>query len=115
MIGPWEFVVIALAAFRMTHFFVYDSLIGANLESESKFATKLDRFSYNTEDGSDRSWARGKIGDLLNCPWCLGFWISAGLWAVWVWGPEWARYGQFPWAIAGVQASVEMAVRRLTA
>lgn len=26
---------------------------------------------------------RSKIGDLLLCPWCLGFWLTLVWWAVW--------------------------------
>jgi hypothetical protein len=73
-----QYVVVVLAAYRLTRFFVKDSLIGFSPESGSSMSMRLDRFAY-AEDGTDRTWLRGKIGDLLTCVWCLGFWISAAV------------------------------------
>lgn len=71
-----EWIILSFAAFRFTQFFIYDSLMGFNPESGSKMSARLDEFAYDTE-GRDRGYVRGKIGDLLICPWCLGFWLSA--------------------------------------
>lgn len=78
--------ILILAAYRITRFFVFDSLMGFNLASGSSAATWLDGWAYD-EEGEDRSFLRGKVGDLLACPFCLGFWISAGLWLLWLAGP----------------------------
>lgn len=77
---------------RITQFLVLDSLIGMNPETGSKLSEVVDRFAYWGDDweqseapvapGMDRSWIRGKVGDLLTCPFCLGFWISAACWVV---------------------------------
>ena len=79
---------LSFAAYRLTQFFVFDSLIGFSPESGSSMSSKVDRFAYYPDldsehrrdddgpPGADRSFLRGKIGDLLTCPWCLGFWIS---------------------------------------
>lgn len=75
-LGWYEWIILAFAAFRFTQFFVFDSLAGFNPESGSKASIALDAFAYD-ETGKDRSFIRGKIGDLLTCPWCLGFWLSA--------------------------------------
>lgn len=76
MLEPIEYVVLILAAYRITRFFVRDSLIGFGDDSGSAMSVRIDAFAYDS-DGSDRSWIRGKVGDLLTCVWCLGFWISA--------------------------------------
>lgn len=76
-------VLLILASFRITQFFVWDSLMGFNTESGSSTSMWLDRFAYH-DDGTDRTWLRGKVGDLLSCPRCLGFWISLGVYALWV-------------------------------
>lgn len=75
-IGIVQWVILSFASYRITRFFVFDSLIGAHPESGSKQSARVDSFAYN-HDGSNRNFVRGKIGDLLTCPWCLGFWISA--------------------------------------
>lgn len=70
-----QYVVVVLAAYRITRFFVKDSLIGFGPDSGSKVSSRLDKWAYN-DDGTDRSFLRGKVGDLLTCTWCLGFWVS---------------------------------------
>ncbi len=92
--------VMGLAAYRITRFIVFDSLIGADLGSGSRFSVWLTQFAYNS-DGTDRSWLRGKIGDLLNCPWCTGFWVSVAVTAWWAFLPPEYRWLLVPWAIAG--------------
>lgn len=103
-----EFIVLALAAYRLTQFFVFDTLFGGHPQSGSKFSVALDRFAY-TPEGEDRSWLRGKIGDLLSCPWCLGFWMSAMVYVGFVSATH--RWGDVPivvhvisvFAVAGAQ------------
>lgn len=72
----FQYALVVLAAYRITRFLVKDSLIGFGPDSGSKTSVRLDRWAYN-EDGGDRSFLRGKVGDLLTCVWCLGFWVSA--------------------------------------
>lgn len=118
MLGPWPFVVAALAAARLTQFFVFDTLMGAHPDSGSRFSVAVDRFAYWGQipapegyiDGDDRSFWRGKIGDLLTCPFCLGFWISAACYLAVVvyegtWGasPLWVHVLSI-FAVAGLQA-----------
>lgn len=113
MVEPWEFLIVALAAARITRFVVLDSLIGFNLDSGSKMSRRLDVFAY-APDGSDRSWVRAKIGDLLNCTYCTGFWITVACWAAAVWGPGWAIGFLTCWAAACVQALLNVADRALS-
>lgn len=83
MPDPIIIIVLVFAAYRTTRFFVKDSLFGFGPDSGSAMSVRVDHFAYNTEDGSDRSWLRGKIGDLLTCTWCLGAhisWIIVCLW-----------------------------------
>lgn len=70
-----QYALLVLASYRITRFFVKDSLIGFGPDSGSDVSVRLDRWAYN-DDGTDRSFWRGKAGDLLTCVWCLGFWVS---------------------------------------
>lgn len=69
------FVILVLCSYRITRFLVRDSLMGFAPDSGSAMSVRVDRFGYN-EDGSDRSWLRGKISDLATCTWCAGAWLS---------------------------------------
>jgi len=87
VLEPFEYLLLVLAAYRITRFFVSDSLIGFAADSGSGTSVAIDRFAYDSE-GGDRSWVRGKIGDLLTCSWCLGFWISAACYLAWSAGTD---------------------------
>lgn len=90
---PLAYVILILASYRITRFFVRDSLIGFSLDSESRMSERIDTFAY-TSEGENRSWLRGKTGDLLTCVWCLGFHVS------WIILCGWTR--TWPWHL-GVQ------------
>lgn len=103
---PWMFVIAALASFRLARFFVRDSLVGANTESGSKFSQLLDNWAW-TEEGAPKGWVRDKVGNLLVCTYCLGFWLSLAVWCgltrTWPWDltvEGWATV----FAVAGAQA-----------
>lgn len=98
-------VILILAAYRITRFFVEDSLIGAGPDSGSRFSIAVDRFAYD-QNGSDRSFLRGKIGDLLTCTWCLGFHVSWVTVSLWLWTAPWDLGTQgwlYVFAVAGGQ------------
>lgn len=84
------YAILIFAAYRITRFFVEDSLLGFGPNSESRMSVRVDRFAYFDEtdedvqngervDGEGRTWLREKVGDLLTCTYCLGFWISAAV------------------------------------
>ena len=63
------FILMVLAAYRLTRLATYDSIV--------------DR---------PRSWLYAKgpewVGEMVGCPFCIGFWISAAVVGVtWVWYP----------------------------
>lgn len=112
-VTPFEFVVVALAAYRVTRFLLWDSLMGMGVvggEFVSKLGERIDRFAYDAA-GNDRSWWRGKVGDLLTCPFCLGFWVSGGCYVALLAGSgrEWSGapvvlHGLVVFAVAAVQS-----------
>ena len=82
------YAILIFAAYRGTRFLVEDSLLGFGPSSESRMSVRVDRFAYFNEDdeevmlgdrsdGEGRTWLREKIGDLVTCIFCLGFWVSA--------------------------------------
>jgi hypothetical protein len=57
---PFTFIVLALAAHRITRFFISDTIF------EPVRSKIWSKFPPNT-----------RIGYLFTCFWCLGFWVSA--------------------------------------
>jgi len=115
MISPLLFIVLALATYRITRFFVHDSLIGANLDSGSRFSQWLDSFCFHSLkdglrlNGTDRSWTRGKVHDLLTCPYCLGWWIALAVTCLGLSHAPWSLGVQgwlTVWAVAAAAAIV---------
>lgn len=103
-------LVLGLASYRITRFLVTDTLMGMGPDSGSWLSTKVDAFAYNP-DGSNRSWWRGKIGDLVTCLYCLGWWVSCAVLALWTWSFPWTSNDPQQWillafAISGIQAFI---------
>jgi hypothetical protein len=123
ILEPLEFVILCLASYRITRFFVNDSLMGFGPNSGSRLSVRVDRFAYRGDDdpevlageaapGTGRSWWREYLGDLLTCTWCSGFWYSAAVYFAFLSGTvgldgieatDWTVHGVTVFAIAGVQ------------
>lgn len=119
MLTPYEFFIVAGAAYRLTRFVVFDSLAGFNLESGSAMSRRLDVWAW-TADGKERpgfgGWLRDKVGNLLVCPYCVGFHVSWLLLCFWVRVWPW-DLGTLGWvtafAVAGAQSMLNVIDRRL--
>jgi hypothetical protein len=79
----WGFTLITLAVWRVWRLLAEDTII--------------DR---------PRAWIIGRsnwVEALVECPYCLGFWLSLGwVGALWLW-PYWTVVAAVPWAVsAGV-------------
>jgi hypothetical protein len=76
-INWFDFIIVSLAAFRITHLLVFDEI--------AKFIRKPFISEIEIEDATGNKniviEARGTgirhfIGSLLSCYWCTGFWVS---------------------------------------
>lgn len=88
--GALELLILALAAFRLTHLVVFDGI-----------AEPLRIALQN----------RPFIGDLVACYWCAGIWISAGLVTGLAFWPALFQWVLLVLAVAGVQALIELSVQ----
>ena len=83
-----EFVLVALAAFRVTRLVVFDQLT----------EPLRDHTVYKLSDDGFSGWVR----DLFDCAWCAGFWI-AGLFAIgWALNEQATLWVALPFAISAV-------------
>ena len=62
LIGPWDFVLITLATFRLVRLFCYDHITD---------------FVRGLFAGAPEGSFRGTLGTLIGCPWCAGLWFAS--------------------------------------
>jgi len=98
---PFEFLLLALASFRLTHFVVFDRL-----------AARI-RAPFVDQDGNPRgTGTKLKIGEGITCYWCTGIWIAGLLYTGFWLFPSWMKPTIGVLAIAGAQSAIESWVRR---
>jgi hypothetical protein len=96
---PWEFLLLALAAYRTWRLLAEDTLLDRPREwllggpPPTGGATPLPGY-------------RVELAYWLTCPFCAGFWWSAAWWGAWLLLDEWALLAATPWAISAVVALV---------
>lgn len=73
----FDFIIICLAAYRLTHLLVFDKIFEPvrNLFVTREFNGPLRAVTYTLHGGRLRRF----IGKMLNCHWCAGIWVSFGL------------------------------------
>jgi uncharacterized protein DUF1360 len=93
---PWEGVLLALAAFRIWRLIAADTIF----DGPRKWIIGL---GYRWADGDPiPKKYREHWGIFMECPWCLGFWISVVVWAAWLAVDDWAVGLAVPWALSAV-------------
>lgn len=89
--------VLGFASYRLTRFFVIDTLIDG-------LRRKFHVFLVNRTGKLRFFWI--KLFELTSCTWCLGFWVSLSLYSLYVWQSP-LEFNQVGWinvfAVAGVQ------------
>lgn len=81
VLGPWEALVLAAASFRLWRLAAEDTLLDV----------PRDRVLTRSPE-----WAE----DLVDCPWCLGFWISLGACVSWRMWPRATLTAAAPFAVS---------------
>lgn len=102
-------VVVALAvgaAARLTRLVTQDSLLDVPRAHIEHWGNTRKHGEDYTDDlaENDPHWA----AKLINCPWCIGFWINAAVLATaWWWGDRrWWRYTAGVWATSYATSAV---------
>lgn len=106
--SPWVALVLLLGAFRATRIVGWDTL--PLLERARAWASgeeivrvgDQNAFSGLSQDAPIRttSYRRPTVAKLLDCPWCLGFWVGVGTYVAWVFAPTATLYAAAPLALA---------------
>lgn len=123
----WQITMLALAAFRVYRLIARDTLtepirdaftypddatvdLGERpSEVKSQFPRpQMEEIGRSGivvvgEDEQPKSW-RVYLSTLVRCPWCAGFYVSAGWWLLWQTWPHWTMVAAAPWAISAIVA-----------
>ena len=109
-----QFIIFALASFRLTRLIVHDKITQFIRNPFHKEIEETDE-NGNTEIYIEikgkgvRAW----IGELLSCYWCTGVWCSAFLYGIWLIWPSSAEPLLIILAIAGAAGIIETIVTKL--
>ena len=76
--GPFEFVVISLAVFRLTRLLVYDSIALwiRDLFLDRKVENRSRSTIVNVKRSIPEKGLKRKMAELFSCPWCTGTWVA---------------------------------------
>lgn len=89
------FMILAFAAFRVTRFLVFDSLFSHTRQRILVWLANRKLSVLNH-----------KALELITCTWCVGFWITLGVYSLFLWEQPW-DFTRLEWittfGIAGVQ------------
>lgn len=93
---PWEFVLLALAVFRLW------KLVGDDAVLDRPRDYLLKRMSETFDY-------------FITCPWCSGAWITLAWWAAWLVWPYEATVAAVPFALSAVVGYLGVGVDKLEA
>jgi hypothetical protein len=75
----FEFIVLGLASYRITHLLVFDKIFEPVREWFVARSISFDRSGVAIEYRLQGGPIRHFIGGMLNCPWCASIWASAAV------------------------------------
>jgi hypothetical protein len=98
----WAFALLALAVFRAYRLIAEDTI----LDRPRKWLLRgpLDTWEKEGDDPGDDY--RLDLGIFITCVWCLGWWLSLGVFLLWVWFPTETLFVATPFALSAVVALV---------
>lgn len=71
----FEWIILTLAVFRIQRVFTADSWYPT--QAWRKYLVKRAMQSQGGDDDKQTRWT--ELAELFSCPWCWGFWVSAGV------------------------------------
>lgn len=98
MSDPVILVTVALAAWRVWHLLALDSGPWDVIDRARRYVTGLPQ-DWKEGDKIPKTYRRHLAEEFIECPFCMGFWVSlawAGLYAV---DDDWAFWGALPFAL----------------
>lgn len=101
--SPWQFVLLALAAYRLTRLIGWDVITRPAREAlVGRYEKGSGKQARDTELGRKLGTYHRKLDEFVHCPYCMGFWCSLALWFAWWWQPHWTLVMCVPFAINAI-------------
>lgn len=98
---PWEFVLLAAAAFRLWKLLAEDTV----LDRPRAWALRAGKWRPDSAKAPPKRY-RSELATFLTCPWCAGFWIALLLWIAWVLVPDVTLAATVPLALSAAVGAV---------
>lgn len=89
----WTFLILALAAYRWTRLAGWDDF--PPIERLRNYV-----LGYYVSKQYGPRYRRPTFAHLVHCPFCIGWWISAATYTLWLLWPD-MLYGAVPFALSG--------------
>ena len=93
----WEFALLSLAVFRIWKLLAEDTI----LDRPRAWLLKAGGWRPDSNQAPPRSY-REHLATFITCPWCAGFWLSIGVWVLWLCDNDLTSALAVPWAISAV-------------
>lgn len=102
--GPWVFVLLGLASWRLWRLLAQDDL--------PPLLSLRNRVVGAVWSPAANAWLfdRPVLAHFLQCSYCAGFWITLGWWLTWSAEPHWTLVAAAPFALS---AMVGLVAQRL--
>lgn len=100
----WQALLLALAAWRTFALLSRDTI----LDGPRNLLCGLP-WNWQEDDTVPKTYRR-RLGDFVQCGYCLGFWVSVAWWIGWLLSEKWSVVLAVPWAISAVVILIERAL-----
>jgi hypothetical protein len=113
----WPFLVLALGIYSITRLITRDSIID---RQRDWFYNKFPHDGFTTKKRPNPKRAQAiitgdhyyvtvghKLGEVVHCPWCMGFWVSAVVFASFVFWPVATTFFLVPLGLRVVPGVIE--------
>lgn len=89
--------MLGVAGWRIFHLLAYDDI----LDRPRRYVTKLSP-DWHAEGDATGDRYRERLGQFIECPFCLGFWIALGMWGAWALWPHGTLVFSTPWLLSAL-------------
>ncbi len=100
--GGWAFLLLAMAAFRVTRLIGWDEITEP---LRQRVLTKRTGGVMDSVRPRKVKFLRERsawLTKMMQCPWCLGWWVSLVWWGAWIVWPTGTLIAATPWALAAL-------------
>lgn len=116
----WPLIIMALAVYSITRLITKDSIVD---RQRDWFIERFPYEGYTTRNRPNPKRCEfivtgdhyyvtvgNRWGELVTCPWCMGFWVSVAVFGAFCFWPIATTFVLVPWALRVVPGMIESAL-----